>query len=163
MARRNLGVLGVPLDARQPGESKVAFGRRIHDQRVERMSMLLEHLEIPPDQESTGWRLAVALARQKYPGFRVERKRGVKDDPKKIKEDAILLAGVTAARENAASRKVTAIIYDLAVENDWLTTPENLETKRRRFYELRKKGTKENRRAAKMADQLLPNFVRQSG
>jgi len=161
MARRNLGALGVPLDPPLPGESKGAFGRRIYEQRVERMSMLLDHLEIPQNDPSTAWRLAVALARQRYPGFRVERKPGVKDDPEKIKEDAILLAGVTAARENSPRRKVTAIIYDLAVENDWLTTPESLETKRRRFYELRKKGTKENRRAAKMAEELLPYFVRE--
>ncbi len=113
---------------------------------------LIERYGLSPDKPEDGWKLAEALYMDR---FQVNQKPGVKADPRHTAQDLILWAAVECAEQETGIRNVTATISALKEHNGW---KESVPTLRRRYYDLRKDGTPEHKRAIGLARRLGPYF-----
>lgn len=107
------------------------------------------------DDPAAGWKLALILANKHEPDFKERAQRGQKADPHFTVDDLILYAGVEIGLQDPDAT-VKPLIRSLAKHNGWPTDETAVETKRQRYYKLKKRGSREEQNAARLAQTFLP-------
>jgi hypothetical protein len=109
---------------------------------------------------------ALKLAFWLFVYLRETRQRGNGRAGRKATEaikDAIILALVELAKQrDGDERAVKQIIRGIASANGWPTTDEEIETRRRRYYDAKRRGSPINRRMVEALQPLLPHLKRRA-